>query len=236
MQLTFRDILKIFQVSEKTVQGWINKKGMPCVIANEQYCFNYINLLEWALEKDIKLTPEVLNLGETEFEGHILSNALTRGDVHYDITGNNREEVLKAVVNILPLPREMNRDHLFEMLWVREAMASTAFGNGIAIPHVRNPIVLHIDQPVVTVCFLRSPIDFKALDRKPVFILFTVLSPSVKMHLALLARLAFCLQNPKMQDYLHRRASREEVLADFFILEAKLDQYKNGNDKGEKIA
>jgi len=236
MQLTFRDILKIFQVSEKTVQGWINKKGMPCVIANEQYCFNYINLLEWALEKDIKLTPEVLNLGETEFEGHILSNALTRGDVHYDITGNNREEVLKAVVNILPLPREMNRDHLFEMLWVREAMASTAFGNGIAIPHVRNPIVLHIDQPVVTVCFLRSPIDFKALDRKPVFILFTVLSPSVKIHLALLARLAFCLQNPKMQDYLHRRASREEVLADFFILEAKLDQYKNGNGKGEKIA
>src|SRR3989338_4595588 len=223
MQLTFRDILRVFAVPEKTVRDWIGKKGMPCVMANEQYRFNYINLLEWALEKDIKLTPEILNLGDLEFEGHVLSNALKRGDVHYDIAGNNREEVLKTVVDILPLPPGMDRKHLFEMLWARESMASTAVGNGIAIPHVRNPIVLHIDQPVVTVCFLKSPIDFKALDRKPVFILFTVLSPSVKMHLAILARLAFCLHDPKLLDYLHRRAPREKVLADFFVLEAKLD-------------
>jgi PTS system nitrogen regulatory IIA component len=234
MQLEFRDILRVFKVSEKTVQNWIDKKKMPCVTANEQYRFNYINLLEWALENNIKLNAEILNLSEAEFEGHVLSNALKRGDVHYDIAGNSREEVLKAVVDILPLPREMDRDHLFEMLWARESMSSTAVGNGIAIPHVRNPIVLHIDQPVVTVCFLKSPIDFKALDRKPVFILFIVLSPSVKMHLAVLARLAFCLQDPKLQDYLHRRASREEVLADFFVLEAKLELYKNGNGKGQK--
>jgi PTS system nitrogen regulatory IIA component len=234
MQLTFRDVLRVFGVSEKTVRDWISKKGMPCVRANEQHRFNYINLLEWALEKDIKLTPEILNLGEAEFEGHILSNALKRGDVHYDVAGNNREEVLKAVVDILPLPQKIDRQHLFEMLWARETIASTAVGRGIAIPHVRNPIVLHIDQPVVTVCFLKSPIDFKALDREPVFMLFTVLSPSVKLHLAILARLAFCLQDPKLLDYLNRRAPREEVLADFFVLEAKLDEYKNGNGKKVK--
>ncbi len=234
MQLQFRDILKVFQVSEKTIQNWIDKKQMPYVLANEQYRFNYIHLLEWALENNIKLNPEMLNLSEVEFEGHILSNALKRGDVHYDIAGNNREEVLKAVVGVLPLSQEMDRNHLFEMLWARESVASTAVGNGIAIPHVRNPIVLHIDQPVVTVCFLKSPIDFKALDRKPVFILFTVLSPSVKMHLAILARLAFCLQDPKLLDYLHHRAPREEVLADFFVLESKLDVYKNGNGRGKR--
>lgn len=236
MQLKFRDILRVFQVPEKTVRDWIDKKHMPCVIANEQYRFNYIHLLEWALENNITLNPEVLNLSAAEFEGHILSNALKRGDVHYDIPGRTREEVLKAVVDLLPLPQEMSRPHLFEMLWARESMTSTAVGNGIAIPHVRNPIVLHIDQPVVTVCFLRSPIDFKALDRKPVFVLFTVLSPSVKMHLSILARLAFCLQDPKLQDYLRRRATREEILADLFVLEAKLDAYKNGNGKGKKMA
>lgn len=234
MQLTFRDILRVFQVPERTVRGWIDKKKMPCMISNEQYRFNYINLLEWALENNIKLTPEILNLSEAEFEGHILSNALKRGDVHYDIEGHTREAVLKAVVDVLPLSQPMDRRHLFEMLWARESMASTATGNGIAIPHVRNPIVLHIEQPVVTVCFLKSPIDFKALDRKPVFVLFTVLSPSVKMHLALLARLAFCLQNARLQEYLDRRASREEILADVFVLEAKLDKYKQENDKEEQ--
>jgi PTS system nitrogen regulatory IIA component len=231
VQLTFRDILGVFRVSEKTIRDWIDKKQMPCVLANEQYRFNYSSLLEWALENHVKLHPEILDLSEAEFAGHILSNALKSGDIHYDISGNNREEVLRAVVDILPLPG-MDRRHLYEMLWAREAMASTAIGNGVAVPHVRNPIILHIDQPIVTVCFLKSPIDFKALDRMPVFILFIVLSPSVKMHLALLARLAFCLQNPVLRDYLRRKASREEILADFFVLESKLDLYKSGNGKG----
>ena len=234
MQLTFRDILRVFHVSEKTVRGWIDKKHMPCVVANEQYRFNYINLLEWALENNIKLTPEILDLSETEFEDHILSSALKSGGIHYDVAGNSRQEVLKAVVEISSLPQGMDRKNLFEMLWARESMASTAIGNGVAIPHVRNPIVLHIDQPVITVCFLKSPIDFKALDRKPVFVLFTVFSPSVKIHLSLLARLAFCLQNPPLQDYLYRKAPREEILAAFFVLESKLGSHKNGNGKGSK--
>lgn len=234
MQLTFRDILRAFRVSEKTVLDWIDKKQMPCVMANEQYRFNYIHLLEWALEKNIKLTPEMISLSEAEFDGHILSGALKRGDIHYDIPGNDRKEVLRAVVDVSPLPAQMDRGHLFEMLWARESLASTAIGNGIAIPHVRNPIVLHIDQPVITVCFLKSPVDFNALDRKPVFVLFTVFSPSVKMHLSLLARLAFCLQSPQLQQYLQRKAPREEILADFFVLEAKLEAYKNGGGKGAK--
>ena len=236
MQLSFRDILRIFKVSENVVHDWINKKKTPCVVANEQYRFNYINLLEWALENNIKLTPEILNLSETEFDGHILSSALKSGAIHYDVAGSNREEVLKSVVDLLPLPPGMDPKHFFEMLWARESMASTAIGNGIAIPHVRNPIILYVDQPIITVCFLKSSIDFKALDRKPVFVLFVVFSPSVKMHLALLARLAFCLQDPKLQEYLQRKVSREEILADFFVLESRLDLYKDENAKESKRA
>lgn len=51
MQLTVNDIVRIFAVPEKTVNGWIEKKNMPCVRANEQYRFNYIELLDWALKK-----------------------------------------------------------------------------------------------------------------------------------------------------------------------------------------
>jgi PTS system nitrogen regulatory IIA component len=83
----------------------------------------------------------------------------------------------------------------------------------------------------MTTCFLKYPIDFKALDKKPVSILFIVLSPAVKMHLALLARLAFCLQDPKLQNYLHQKAAREKILSDFLVLESKIGLYKNGNGK-----
>ena len=200
---------------------------MPCVRINEQYRFNYINLLEWALENNIKLTSEIFKLNESEIEGNILSSALKRGNVHYDILGNNPEEILKAVVEVLSLPEGMDRNNLFEMLWTRELMGSTAIGNGIAIPHVRNPIILHVDEPIITICFLKFPIDFKAPDHKPVSTLFIVLSPSVKMHLTLLARLAYCLQDAKLQGYLNQRSSREEILADLFVLESKLNFNKS---------
>ena len=46
MQISLREIVDIFQVSEKVIQEWIAKKQMPCVKVNEQYRFNYIPLLE----------------------------------------------------------------------------------------------------------------------------------------------------------------------------------------------
>ena len=117
------------------------------------------------------------------------------------------------------------------MFIAREKMMSTAIGNGIAIPHVRNPVVLHIDHPSITLCFLKNPVDFKALDSKPVSILFILLSPSVKKHLAILSRLAFCLQNTKFQEYLHTQAPREQILAEIRVLESKLSRPPDENRK-----
>jgi len=92
-------------------------------------------------------------------------------------------------------------------------LESTAIGDGIAIPHVRNPIVLHVPQPVVTLCFLEAPVDFGALDEKPVHTLFTLISPTVKAHLHLLSRLAFALRNPDFKALIVRQAGHDEILA-----------------------
>ncbi|HLD69732.1 MAG TPA: helix-turn-helix domain-containing protein [Candidatus Omnitrophota bacterium] len=62
MKLTVNDIVKIFAVPERTVHDWIEKKNMPFTRANEQVRFNYIALLDWAMENKIKLTPEILAL------------------------------------------------------------------------------------------------------------------------------------------------------------------------------
>ena len=232
MDLTINDIVKIFAVPEETVNSWIEKKNMPCIKANEQYRFNYIELLDWALQKKIRLTPEVLALGDRENrDSSILYQAIKNGQIHYDIPGDNREEILKSIVDVLPLPPKLNKKSLRQMLIAREEMMSTAIGNGIAIPHVRNPVVLHIDHPSISLCFLKKPVDFKAVDGKPVFILFTILSPSVKKHLAILSRLAFCLQNTKLQEYLHAKTTQEKILAEIRILESKLSPVLNENEK-----
>lgn len=235
MQLTINDIIRTFEVSEQTVAGWIDKKNMPCVRANEQYRFNYIELLDWALEKKIKLTPEVLALGEREEDdAGVLYQAIKTGNIHYDIPGESWEEVLRTIVDVLPLPPMLNKKFLWQMLIAREKMMSTAIGNGIAIPHVRNPVVLHVDHPSISLCFLKKPVDFKALDGKLVFIVFTILSPSVKKHLGILSRLAFCLQNAKLQEYLHRKAPREQILAEIRVIESGIATIpdENGGETG----
>ena len=127
--------------------------------------------------------------------------------------GSDQPSVLQAVVRLLKVPTTVDRNFLYQVLLARESLGSTGIGNGIAIPHVRNPVVLHVSQPSVTLCFLENPIDFKALDGKPVHILFTMISPTVRIHLHLLSRLGFMLRDPAVLDALQRRASADELLS-----------------------
>ena len=105
----------------------------------------------------------------------------------------------------------MDREFLLQVLLAREALESTAIGDGIAIPHVRNPIVLHVPRPTVTLCFLERPVDFGALDGQPVQALFNLISPSVKGHLHLLSRIAFVLRDGEFKGLIQRQASKEEI-------------------------
>ena len=223
MQISVRDLMRIFQAGEKTIYGWIAKKQMPCVKVNEQYRFNYVELLEWALENRIALTPDILALGEHKpNRACILADTLKAGGVYYDVQGRTREEVLKNVIELLPLPVEMDKKSLLEMFLARESMESTAIGNGIALPHLRNPVVLNVDEPLVSLCFLKNAVDFNASDRKPVSILFALVSPSTKIHLLMLSRLSFCLQDSGFQKYLRMKASKEQMVAEAIVVESRL--------------
>ena len=113
---------------------------------------------------------------------------------------------------MLKLPDEVDREFLYQVLLARETLGSTGIGDGIAIPHVRNPIVLHVTKPTVTLCFLEHPIDFGAIDGRPVDILFTLISPTVRAHLHLLSRLSFVLQDASFRSALKHQASRDALI------------------------
>ena len=123
----------------------------------------------------------------------------------------SKERVLRALVGVLPLPDGMDRDLLLHLFLAREASASTGVGGGIALPHVRNPIVLHVPRPLITLAFLDRPVDFGALDGKPVQVLFSLISPTTRAHLQLLSRLSFALHDGHFRELLLRQAPREEI-------------------------
>lgn len=223
MKLTVRDAAHLLSVTEKTIYRWIKQGVIPAYQINDQYRFNRAELLEWATSRKIHVSPEIFAEPEGgEAPPPSLSEALRGGGVHYRVGGADRASVLHAAVDMMKLPEEVDREFLYQVLLAREALGSTGIGEGIAIPHVRNPIVLHLSRPMVTLCFLERPVDFGALDGQPVTTLFTLISPTVRAHLYLLSRLGFALRDAEFKGAVLRQAAREEILEQLRRVEATM--------------
>jgi nitrogen PTS system EIIA component len=212
VKITVRDAARLLGVPEKTVYRWIDERGLPVHRVHGQHRFNRAELLEWATAQGVRVSAELFSEPSSEHEPPLptLHAALEAGGVHYVKGGANRETVLREVVRVLNLPEEVDREFLYEVLLARENLGSTAVGDGIAIPHVRNPVLLHV-RPAVALCFLEEPIAFGALDGKPVEILFVIVTPTSRTHLHLLSRLSAALHEPEFRRLLKRRATCEAI-------------------------
>jgi mannitol/fructose-specific phosphotransferase system IIA component (Ntr-type) len=64
---------------------------------------------------------------------------------------------------------------LGKKLLEREAIGSTGFGNGVAVPHGKHD---GVERPLLVLARHRSGLDWKAIDGRPVHIVFFLLSPA----------------------------------------------------------
>lgn len=212
MKLTVRDVSELLAVSEKTVYRWISDRKLPGYRMSGQYRFSRAEVLEWATAN--KLNVSLRTLQETESPDQplpTLPDALQAGGVFYRIEGVDKETALRNAVEVVRLPDEVDREFLLQALLARERLTSTAVCDGIAIPHARNPVVLHVNKPLVTLCFLEHAIDFDALDGRPVQALFLITSPTGRAHLHLLSRLSFALRDAGFRSLVQGQASREDL-------------------------
>lgn len=225
MKLSVKDAARLLQVSEKTVYRWINQRTVPAYLINGQYRFNRAELLEWATSQRIEVSVDILAEPEsTAAPSPGLVEAMEAGGIFYRVEGDDRESALRAIVNLMRLPDEVDRDFLHRVLVAREALGSTGIGEGVAIPHVRNPIVLHVPRPSVTVCFLERPIEFGSLDGQPVRVLFTVISPTIRAHLFLLSHLSFALRDRAFKETVLREGPRDEIFREARRVEATFSE------------
>jgi PTS system nitrogen regulatory IIA component len=194
---------------------------------NDQYRLNRIDLLEFAAARNLDVSPALLDQLEPQaLPG--LAGAIRAGGVHRDLPGDDKASILRAVVDRLPLPRGVDRATLHHVLLAREALGSTGFGNGIALPHARNPIVLRVARPAVAVCYLAHPVDFDALDGKPVHTLMTLVCPTTLAHLHLLALAAAALRDKGVLAALEARADADALVAEVARVEAGLAARRPG--------
>jgi PTS system nitrogen regulatory IIA component len=223
VQLAIRDVSRFLNVTESTVTRWIKQRGLPAQHVGGQYRFNRAELLGWATANQIKVSPEMFDHLETQEEPiPNLADALEEGGIFYALPDTSKQRALRSLVEVLPLPDGIDRELLLRLFLAREASASTAIGGGIALPHVRNPIVLNVDRPMVTLGFLARPVDFGALDGKPVQVLFSLICPTMRGHLQMLSRLSYALHEKKFRDVVLAAGQREEILREAREVEAIL--------------
>jgi len=154
-----------------------------------------------------------------------LSKLIERGGVYYNIAGSTPEEALAVAAGAIALPGGIDREKLLKAILEREALMPTAIGEGIAIPHPRNPVFSDPEQQRVGVFFLKSPIAYNALDHKPVSVFFMILSSDARSHLSVLAEISHLCQRQDFLDELAKRPSTGE-LADFV---ASAEKSMNGS-------
>src|SRR5512139_2901425 len=212
MELRARDVAPLLGVSEQTVYRWAREGTLPSHRIGDQYRFNRVELQEWAATHGHRVSPALFASERPESEAPGLGRALERGGIHYGVPGDRRESVLAAVAALPEIPAGVDRALLEQLLVAREALAPTAIGHGIAIPHPRDPLVVRVTEPHALLCFLARPVDFGALDGAPVRVLITLLSPSVRQHLQMLARMAYVLNDERVKGLLAGTPPRQAVL------------------------
>lgn len=225
MVLDVKEVSKLFAVSEKTVYRWIAKSEIPTYKLGETYRFNRVELLEWATSKKKSISSaifdEVLDADDTMPS---LVETLSAGGIHYRVSGNDKESVIRSIVNIMPLSDDVDKEFLISALLARENMGTTAIGDGIAIPHVRNPIIFHVNKPVLALSFLEHSVEFGALDKKPVDTVLTIITNSIRSHLHILSRLSFALHQPAIRNVVTSTSNREQIVQAFMSIEKDLEK------------
>jgi len=228
MELTLRDVARLLAVSEDAVTHWVRHGELPAQRIRGQYWINKVELQEWAHARNLRISEELFAPDGNIDQLPSLLAAISRGRIHYAIAGTRREEVLRAVTALDTIPESLDRALLYELLIGRETLASTGIGEGIAIPHPRDPLIVHLDEPLVLLAFLQIPVDFQAIDGRPVQVLFTLLSPNVRTHLQMLSRLMFALHDGKLRELLRKAMPESAILARLAELESPLSHPVGG--------
>jgi PTS system nitrogen regulatory IIA component len=221
MLLTVREAAALLRATERQVYRWVDDGEIPFQRVAQQVRFNRTDLLEWATTRRLPISLEAFDADlDPEDRAPSLAEALRVGGVHPDVPAADREEALQAVVDRTPMPPSLDRELLVAVLLAREQTGSTAIGDGIAIPHVRQPVVAAGARATVSVTYLREAVPFGAPDGKPVGTIFLIVSPTVRTHLQMLAHVARALHDPGFHAALDRRAPSEELTAEARRIEA----------------
>lgn len=143
-----------------------------------------------------------------------ISEFLSQAATSADIKSSKKEEVIRELADLLINSGDVqkkDRAKIIEALMSREALGSTAIGQGVAIPHAKSDCVAKL---VAAFGLSKRGVDFDSLDGEPAYIFFLLLAPqdSAGPHLKALARISRLLKDKYFRDSLRTCTDNQAVI------------------------
>ena len=131
-----------------------------------------------------------------------------------NLKAEKREDAVKELIDSLVRAGAVDeslREEFTKAVLSRERKGSTGFGHGVAVPHVKSP---KVEEILVTIGISEKGIDFKALDKQPVYSLFLLLSPEDRPeeHLDAMEAIFANLSQEQFRKFLKQASSAEEIM------------------------
>lgn len=225
MRLTLEEVAQCLHLPLSTVERWIRQGRIPIQRGENGLIFNDSALEKWAATHNLPFTRPIKDKALQKVSRlENLLPVMQRGGVFHSVKGDDVPTVLQTAVQNIQAFSEAEKPALYERLLERENLTSTGIGKGVAIPHPHDPLADVMDKPLITTCFLKKSIDFAAIDDKPVFVMFILISPTVKIHLHLLSRLSFCVRDNAFVEFLKTTPDAEAFFSKIAEIEKQFEK------------
>jgi len=141
-----------------------------------------------------------------------MAELVTADRVLVGIRAGSKRQLLQDLADEASAACGLDAKTVLDALIQREKLGTTAVGDGIAIPHAK---VSGLPKLVGFFVRLARPVDFDALDDKPVDIIFLLLAPEhgSAEHLKALARIARVLRDPVLCGRLRQASTADRAFA-----------------------
>lgn len=134
---------------------------------------------------------------------------------------SSKKRLLQALGEIAAPLTDLTGTDIASALLERENLGPTGFGKGVALPHARLPGLTEVIGAFIK---LDRPVDFDAVDRQPVDLVFALFAPedSGTEHLKALALVSRTLRDPVLCEKL--RANSDTATLHTLLTETRTTQ------------
>jgi mannitol/fructose-specific phosphotransferase system IIA component (Ntr-type) len=150
----------------------------------------------------------------------ILSSLLVPERINLNIKSKRKHDALAELIGLVKTGSDC--ELLLETILTREELGSTGIGKGIGIPHCRS---LLTDKLEVAVGRSKSGIEYDAIDKKSVHLLFLIIAPPQdpgNQYLMTLGKVAMLCQELIKKKKIFEPQTPEEFIELIKSLESKL--------------